>query len=171
LPDPTAAIVRFLTHIGIPVRAAAFAGVETVLPGIRVVDGTLEYDPARLRFPGDLLHEAGHLAIQPSALRASMQGRFEADGGEEMAAIAWSYAAALAAGLDPAVVFHAQGYRGGAAALLENFEAGHYVGVWSLARLGMTHEPRAAAANGQAAYPVMRRWRNDSPDERDARSS
>ena len=36
------------------------------------------------------------------------------DAGEEMGAIAWSYAAALHIGLDPRVVFHEDGYKGAA---------------------------------------------------------
>ena len=46
-----------------------------------------------------------------------------------MMAIAWSYAAAVHLGLDPAVVFHEAGYRGGSGSLIENFAQERYIGV------------------------------------------
>ena len=63
-------------------------------------------DPGRLRFPGNVLHEAGHLAVATPQGRAGMDRDAGKDAAEEMMAIGWSYAAALHLGLDPAVVFH-----------------------------------------------------------------
>ncbi|HLL45330.1 MAG TPA: hypothetical protein VK399_01415 [Longimicrobiaceae bacterium] len=82
------------------------------LPGVRVDRGRLLVDEARLLYPGDLLHEAGHVAIMPAAERGEREGDVGADLDEEIGAIAWSYAAAVHLELDPAVVFHAHGYRG-----------------------------------------------------------
>jgi hypothetical protein len=42
-----------------------------------------------------------------------MAGKLESTPGEEMAAIAWSYAACVHLGLEPTVVFHSDGYKGG----------------------------------------------------------
>jgi hypothetical protein len=67
-----------------------------------------------------------------------------------MAAIAWSYAAARRLGVAPDIVFHPQGYKGGAAALVENFTAGRYIGVPLLQWWGMALEPRLAEAQGVA---------------------
>src|SRR5882672_552004 len=116
-------IVEFLRESGLAVRVAEIEG-PTVLPGIKVVEGGLVVDPARLKYPGDLLHEAGHLAVMPPGRRALANDDTGSDGGEEMAAIAWSYAAAVYIGLDPRVVFHEAGYRGDSRSLLENFGAG-----------------------------------------------
>src|ERR1700722_2635441 len=121
-----AAMVKFLNEIGLKVVVAAISE-RAFLPGIRIERGTMRVDEAKLLYPGDLLHEAGHLAVTPSAERAEMCGNVEegAGGGvEEMAATAWSCAAAVRLGLDPSVVFRAAGYRGGAESLLENFSAG-----------------------------------------------
>jgi hypothetical protein len=74
--------------------------------------GVLVVDEAQLSYPSDLLHEAAHLAVAPAAGRNLLDGDTGDDGGEEMGAVAWSYAAALHLRLDPAVVFHAHGYRG-----------------------------------------------------------
>ena len=105
-------IADFLLSIGLPIRAATLS-VPTFLPGILIDHGALVVDEAQLHYPGDLLHEAGHLAVAAPSRRQLFYNNVGSDGGDEIAAIAWSYAAALAIGLDPAVVFHADGYRGG----------------------------------------------------------
>jgi hypothetical protein len=150
-------IVSFLSTIGLVVR---FAEIHepTVLPGIAIDRGALVVDRTRLLHPGDLLHEAGHLAVLPSAERSQLAGSAGASGGMEMSAIAWSYAAGFHLRLDPAVVFHDDGYRGGAANLIDNFEAGRYIGVPILQWLGLTADPAKAADLGIDHYPHMSRW-------------
>lgn len=145
----TDTIVTFLRDIGLEVRIAPLPP-PTFLPGVTLDRGAIVYDPEHLAYPGDLLHEAGHLAFIPAATRAVVSDGWPFDAGEEMAAIAWSYAAALNLGLDPSVVFHPHGYRGGSGAILTNFEAGRYVGVPLLQWADMTER-----------YPVMTRWLRD----------
>ncbi len=144
-------------------RAGALS-IPTFLPGILIDHGGLVVDEAQLQYPGDLLHEAGHLAVAAPTRRQSFYNNVGDDAGEEIAAIAWSYAAALAIGLDPAVVFHADGYRGGGAALLENFSQGYYIGVPLLQWIGLAAEPRQAAALDVPPYPYMRKWVRDVED-------
>jgi len=156
--DPVAVrIEAFLREVGIAVREAPLDG-PTFLPGVTIDCGGLVVDHARLLYPGDLLHEAGHLAVLPPKVRGTAGGDEVGDGGMEMGAIAWSYAAALHIGLDPAVVFHPQGYRGGSESLLENFGAGRYIGVPILEWTRMTATPREAEALGVRPYPFMLRW-------------
>ena len=150
-------IVRFLSEIGLHVETGELRGA-TVLPGIRVVSGGLRIDPAQLAYPGDLLHEAGHLAVIPPNRRAAADGDTGDDGGEELAAIAWSYAAALHLDLPPSVVFHEHGYRGGSLSLIENFTSGHFVGLPMLQWLGMAYEERRARELGVQPYPHMVHW-------------
>ena|SRR5215469_13278743 len=64
-------IAAFLNEIGLAVRSGAFPE-PTFLPNIHVEHGVLLVDDGRLFYPGDLLHEAGHLAVTPSALRGSL---------------------------------------------------------------------------------------------------
>ena len=154
--DALAAIAAFLRRIGIPLRAEALDG-EPFLPGIAIRRGGLVYDPARLLYPGDLLHEAGHIAVTDPALRSAMSAPSD-DPGEEMAAIAWSWAAAAEIGLAPEILFHEGGYRGGAKALIENFSNGRDVGVPWLAAWDMTTEIHRARKHGGAPYPHMQRW-------------
>jgi hypothetical protein len=80
------------------------------------------------------------------------------DPAEEMSAMGWSYAAALAIGIDPAVVFHEFGYRGASASLLENFAEGRYLAVPMLQWYGMTYEKKVAAGLGEDPYPHMQSW-------------
>ena len=140
-----------------PIEALAI-DVPTFLPGITINAGKLIFDETKLLYPGDLLHEAGHLAVLTPEERAGVNGRLPVDGGGEMAAIAWSYAGVLSAGLAPEVLFHEHGYRDGADALLENFAAGRYIGVPLLQWMGLTIEPSKAALVGHSPYPHMIRW-------------
>ncbi|THD37248.1 MAG: hypothetical protein E7773_04220 [Sphingomonas sp.] len=155
--DIATAIVAFLRGIGIAVEASPLAE-DGQLAAMAVREGALHYDPARLTHPGDLLHEAGHLAVTHPAIRASASdtsfGAVETAAADEMAAIAWSYAAATAIGIDPALVFHDDGYgKGGGGYLAENFAAGCYVGVPMLEYYGL------AAREGEGErYPAMQRW-------------
>jgi hypothetical protein len=153
----TEEILKFLVGIGLPVRMAELPG-PTFLPGIHVESGVLVVDRERLLYPGDLLHEAGHLALKDPVSRAAANGDTGDDGGEELAAIAWSYAAALHIGIDPAVVFHPDGYRRGSMAILENFAAGRFVGVPFLQWMGLTCEEKRAKELGVAPFPHMVRW-------------
>jgi hypothetical protein len=58
----TARIVDFLTSIGLDVRTETIQD-RTFVPGIVIHHGVLVIDPPQLTYPGDLLHEAGHLAF------------------------------------------------------------------------------------------------------------
>jgi hypothetical protein len=141
-------ITWFLESVGLSVRCEEIAE-PTFLPGIAVRHGVLTFDPERLLYPGDLLHEAGHLAVLSPSERAIAHGLVGDNGALEMSAIAWSWAAALEIGLEPSVVFHPDGYKGGSDSIMENFRAGQYFGVPMLEFFGLT---------GRGEYPAMRRW-------------
>ena len=139
-------IAAFLTGVGIRVRAGSLDG-PTQLPGIAIEAGELVIDESRLLYPGDLLHEAGHLAVVPEPERSQLGGDVGQDGGSEMAAVAWSYAACVHLGLEPSVVFHPDGYKGGSDELIEAFTERGGIGVPLLVWWGMT-----------TAYPQMVKW-------------
>lgn len=157
LNDPvTTRIVTFLEQIGIPVETDSVPD-ESLLPAMTIRDGTLVFDPARLEWPGDLLHEAGHIAVTDPALRPTLSD-VSSSGAEEMAAICWSYAAAVEIGLDPAIVFHEHGYKGGGPWLVETFASGRYIGLPMLHYLGMVADPNRVEDRGVPLYPQMKRW-------------
>lgn len=154
--DPlTRRLTDFVIGLGIDVRAGELPG-DTFLPGVDIRFGGLVIDEKRLAHPGDILHEAGHIAVtEPNARKAE---RLEPTDGEEMATLAWSWAALTHLGLEPAVVFHPEGYKGEAEWLVETFTAGGAIGVPLLQFYGLTLEPRQAAERGVAPFPNMLRW-------------
>src|ERR1043166_6539391 len=91
-PNPfTARRAGFLASIGLETAPAVLAEAG-FLDGLMISHGVLLIDEARLAYPGDLLHEAGHLAVITGEKRKLLYGSAGNDPGEEMAAIAWSYA-------------------------------------------------------------------------------
>ena len=61
--DPlTAKLAAFVRGVGIDVHATELAE-PTFLPGLDIRCGAVLVDAARLRYPGDILHEAGHIAV------------------------------------------------------------------------------------------------------------
>ena len=151
----TERLAAFVRGIGIDVRAATLPD-KTFLPGLAIEHGAILVDEGRLVHPGDILHEAGHLAVADPAERNAPT--LSPTPGDELTTIAWSYAALRHLELEPAIVFHPDGYKGGSASIVENFTQGRYFGVPLLQLYGMTVEPRFAAERGVEPYPHMLRW-------------
>lgn len=159
--DPATTIVEFLCSIGLDVRAAAVAD-DAFLPGLRIAAGSLLVDRARLRWPGDLLHEAGHIATTPAAARAHLDDALAsapaiAHAGEAEAT-AWAWAALQHLGLAPDLLFHAGGYHGRSAGLATTYGLGVCPGAHGLAQAGMTLLGDQARKAGLPPYPHMLRW-------------
>jgi len=150
----TERLATFVRNIGIEVHAATLAA-PTFLPGIDIRHGALLVDEPRLTYPGDILHEAGHIAVADPAERHAPKPSPSV--GDELTTIAWSYAALRYLDIDPAVVFHAA-FKGGGASIIENFSAGHYFGVPLLHAYGMSCEPHRSAEKGLPPFPHMLRW-------------
>lgn len=159
LPSPKAApaadvdlLLAFVREIGLEVREAALPQ-PTFLPGLLLERGGLVVDRQRLLYPGDILHEAGHLAVSTAAERPTVGGNVTDHNpekeGEEMAVHAWCYAACVALHLSPAVVFHDQGYKGSSSWFINTFQQGTYIGLHLLVWMGLTTNE---------AYPRMERW-------------
>lgn len=159
--DPLDLITGFLDGIGIRNRRGEVSA-DTFLPGVCVAQGELVVDAQRLRWPGDLLHEAGHIAVTPAALRAGLGGALNgceaAPHGGEVEAIAWSWAAVVHLGLPPELLFHPEGYKGQSAGLLMSYKLGVYPGAFGLAQAGMTLVGEMATASGRRPYPQMLHW-------------
>jgi|ERR1700722_3929578 len=161
--DPTATLILdWLRQIGLTVRLAPLAA-DTFLPGVTLEPGGLVIDPERLLYPGDLLHEAGHLATMLPARRAFTGSNAGSDMGEEIAAQTWSYAAAVHLGLPPEVVFHPTGYKGAAESLIQIYRDGN-AGVPLLQWMGLTLDRTQAAAVSIVSYPHMIRWLRTQPE-------
>ncbi len=138
---------------------------ETFLPGIFVENGKLLVDEMKLTFPGDLLHEAGHLAVAPAALRGQLSDEVILPDVNldvlETQAIVWSYAACIYLEIDPRIVFHEGGYKGKSESLLFNFSLGIYLGLNGLEESGMAYSENKAKEIGVLSYPKMQKWLRD----------
>ncbi|MBX7183601.1 MAG: hypothetical protein K1Y01_00505 [Vicinamibacteria bacterium] len=168
MPSPTAdwssnleRISSFLKSIGVEVTEGPVAP-SALLPGVDIVNGGIVYDPDRLTWPGDLLHEAGHIAVVPAVLRRDLGGKLGEDvmaaHAGEAEATAWAWAAVVAIGLDPAVLFHEGGYQGRSQGLAFSYSIGSYPGAGGLIANGMALSASDAAKQGLAPYPHLVRW-------------
>ena len=161
----TKKIVDFLNSIGINVSEGNVNDDE-ILPGISIKGGALLYDKEKLTYPGDLLHEAGHLAVAPPETREKLSNDPESDAAQEMMTLAWAWAALVHLQLDPKVLFHDGGYHGDSDHIIMNFQGGHYVGLPMLQWLGMCADTEHAPQLGVKPFPHMIKWlRPDQPDE------
>lgn len=149
-------ILGFLSEIGISVHEKTLPA-DTFLPGLDLGPGCLYVDFNQLKYPGDLLHEAGHLAVTTPEQRAligtdAIEQPWPTDG-EEIVAVLWSFAAAKHIDLPLEVLFHPNGYKGQSDWLIESFESGTYVGLPLLEWMGLTG-PQGTTD----AFPKMKRW-------------
>ena len=60
--------IEFLNRIGISIRQVKLQ-TDSFLPGLSIEQGCILIDREALTFPGDILHEAGHIAVVPAAER------------------------------------------------------------------------------------------------------
>lgn len=163
-PEALQPIVAFLRDIGVGVEFGPGAQ-NGFLPGVNIHAGIIHVDPDTLVGPGDLLHEAGHMAVLPRRFRSGlgsdldvdMHRLIEAEAGSgspddpilavpkqqgEFMAQAWSYAAALHIGVPPACIFFPGSYKHhdyeGQHPMERWIENGTHYGPMALARVGMT---------------------------------
>ncbi|MBL7976399.1 MAG: hypothetical protein JNJ85_15885 [Candidatus Kapabacteria bacterium] len=154
-------ICNFLNDIGIHVVFGPI-NYETVLPGIDLFNGGLLIDTNKLLYPGDILHEAGHLAVMPPNMRTTANGaidpKIDLEMAGELMAIPWSYAAALYIGISPGIVFHDNGYQGGGSNIVDNFKEGRFIGVPMLQWIGLCFDEIRAKENHTLPFPAMIKW-------------
>jgi hypothetical protein len=148
-------LAHFVRSVGINVEPAQITW-KTQFPGLDIRAGVILVDESHLIHPGNILHEAGHIAVHDPEKRKNT--KFQPGRGEELSALAGSYAATVHLKLDLELVFYPESYHGWSNALVENFRAGRYVGVSLLQRFGMSYEPRLALVHGVPPYPHMVRW-------------
>lgn len=155
-------ILRFLDEINLPYQLQPING-KMFLPGIMIRKGTIIIDKEKLKFPGDILHEAGHIAVAPADVRSKLTSPVNAQldfdaATHEMMTLAWSYAAALESGTPLDVLFHAEGYKGQGDNISYGFQSGQYIGLPMLQYLGMACDANHAAKNNTQPFPAMIHW-------------
>ena len=152
--------ITFLNSIGIKTvfRRIDF---DSFLPGFLIENGTIVIDNDRLQYPGDILHEAGHIAVVSFADRSRLSEKSiikrKDREAEEVMAIAWSYAACIHLKIDPSFVFHDDGYRGGSSSIIESCSKNEYIGMFMLQGVGMTKDGNQTVFKTMP-FPHMTNW-------------
>lgn len=156
--------VRFLEEIGLSVIEKNL-DENTFLPGLALGPGIVYVDYEKLKYPGDMLHEAGHLAVTTSAERnqagTDQMAQDWPTQGEEIAAMLWSFAAAKHLELPIEFVFHPDGYKNNSDWLISNFNSENYIGLPLLEWAGLAFGKERALKEEKEAFPVMVKWLRD----------
>lgn len=146
-------ILQFLDRINLNYKECTLAE-ESFLDGVLIKNGVVCFDSKQLLSPGDILHEAGHLALLPPDKRAIANGniaeQFPEEEGSEMAVILWTWLAAQQLEIAPELIFHPEGYKGDSEWLIAHLNAGNYLGSPLLQWMGVI------SMNGGA--PKVERW-------------
>ncbi|GAB4045582.1 hypothetical protein [Spirosoma litoris] len=148
----------FVTQIGIENRDATLPD-DTFLPGLLIDQGKLFIDSEKLLYPGDILHEAGHIAVTLPDQRPFLSGNIIDNSpekmGDEIAVLLWTYAACLHIGIAPEVVFHPAGYKGDSEWLIDQFTSRNYMGLPLLVWMGLADD---VSINSPNSFPTMKMW-------------
>jgi len=152
LDKTTATIIQFLHSININVLEKELPK-DCFLPGLSILGNTVLIDPKQLKYPGDILHEAGHIAVTENKKRdligtPEMEASWPTDG-EEIAAILWSFSACTHLQLPLEIVFHPEGYKGSSEWLMAQFTNKNYIGLPLLTWMGLCTTE---------AFPCMETW-------------
>ena len=152
-------IFNFLEEIGIEYAFVPLPAT-TFLPGIDIRSGKLEIDPQQLKYPGDILHEAGHIAVTAPENRHLLDGDIGASLGEnaspELGVLPWTYAAACHLGLPLDVIFHDGGYKEGSEHLIDVYTKGATLGQPLLAWMEMCQW--GGMQPDLPKFPAMAKW-------------
>lgn len=177
--------VEFIGSIGLNVCCAEVR--DSHIPFVKISDGGLVVDVKNV-FPGDVLHEAGHLAVIPQPFRDGANDDL-ADVNRHMGrhldifglrgfsshpedplcrallqcgeheAIAWQYAAACAIDLPEEWLFPPDSFGGEGAALAAALKGGWHAGIHGLRAAGWTKlRARDGAPAGAPVYPQLAFW-------------
>ncbi len=119
-------------------------------------------DFEKLLYPGDILHEAGHLAVATASERKladtpEMSPEWPPQS-EEIGAILWSFAAAKHLELPLEFVFHTNGYKNASDWFVSNFSSKNYIGLPFLQWIGLTLGEEKALEEKKEPFPVMQKW-------------
>jgi hypothetical protein len=180
-------ILAFVDGLGLKAEIGAVPA-DAFLGGVRIDAGALVVQPENLLTPGDILHEAGHLAVIPARHRAAVHDDVDAcvagilagcsendlagdpalagltNMGGEWQAIAWSYAACVHLDLPLETVFCPGAYGVGPEqspmAMAQQCAWGFFPGIHRLVQTGMTAHPRGPLhpEAPPGGFPEMRFW-------------
>lgn len=157
-------VLSFLNDIGIAIIEKEL-DETTFLPGLCLGPNCIYVDFGKLLNPGDILHEAGHLAVTTASERelvdTDAMPKDWPTQGDEIGAILWSYAVICHLELPIEFVFHPNGYKNNSDWFISNFSNENYIGLPFLEWLGLTLSKKRAEIDGKASFPIMQKWLRD----------
>jgi hypothetical protein len=157
-------VFLFLNQIGINCIEKDLIDT-TFLPGLQLGPNCIFIDFDQLVYPGDILHEAGHLAVTTATERALIGTAAMAEDwpcqGDEIGAILWSYAAICHLQLPIEFVFHPNGYKNSSDWFITSFTNKNYIGLPYLEWLGLTFSEIRAEIENKKPFPIMQKWLRD----------
>lgn len=176
--------IEFVRSIGLSVTTVDDELSGSFVPGIRVEAGGLLVNLEKV-FPGDVLHETGHLAVMPGQFRPKAKGTLNAvfrDMTDHLEAnpeglgmwpedptcrailqcadpeaTAWQYAAAQHIGLPDEWLFPEGSFEGNSKEILLGLKMSSYMGINGLQAAGWT-KLRALARAPLPVYPKLAFW-------------
>lgn len=153
-------IIYFLDNAGIKITESELND-DCFLPGLYPYGNGILLDKSGLKYPGDLLHEAGHIAVTSEQLRPLIGTKEMPEKwpkhGDELGAILWSYAAVCHLKIPANVVFHPFGYKNDSEWLIEQFESGNYIGLPLLVWMGFCDDLNDNKTDN-TEFPQMKKW-------------
>jgi hypothetical protein len=156
--------IQFLKEIGIEIIEKKLDDT-TFLPGLALGSNCLYIDYEKLKYPGDILHEAGHLAVttplERNQIGTNEMAKDWPTQGEEIAAMLWSFAACNYLEFPLDFVFHAGGYKDSSNWMIDNFSSGNYIGLPFLEWTQMALSTEKAILQNKPAFPKMLKWMRD----------
>jgi len=157
-------ILLFLKDIGINIIEQELPDT-TFLPGLALSNKGICIDFTKLLYPGDILHEAGHLAVTPSTDRkhidTTAMPKDWPTQGDEIGAMLWSYAACKHLSIPIEVVFHPNGYKGNSEWLMNSYKDNTFIGLPYLEWCGLTLSIENAEKQNTKPFPHMIKWIRD----------
>jgi hypothetical protein len=151
-------LITFLDSVGIQARSGS-VDITTPFSGVLIDHGTLVLDEDQLMNVGDALHEAAHIAVAPVSRRPKDFGWISAHNHEELATIAWCWAAVCHLSLPAKHIFASDAFRQAGGITITKLARQHDCpGVVYLAQWGMTIERRRHAVLRGLTFPRMISW-------------
>ncbi|MCW8329690.1 hypothetical protein MD588_12810 [Photobacterium sp. SDRW27] len=153
-------IMSFLNNIGLSIEYTLL-DEKTFCSGISLKEGRLYIDRGKLFSPGELLYQAGKIAVSPSVDRAKLNGHILHEPCDDMMVIAWCWAALKHLNLTSDVIFATSRYGDSSCEIIEKFSTGRSIGVPLLQWAGMTNEPTRNLNDNMVVFPAMIKWLRD----------
>lgn len=157
-------ITSFLKEIGIKTIEKELPD-DTFLPGLAISNEGILIDYKKMMYPGDILHEAGHIAVTSVKERKKIgTEKISKDWptqGDEIGAMLWSFAAAHHLEIPLDIVFHQNGYKGSSDWLIDSYKENNFIGLPLLEWFGLTLSEEKASELNEKPFPNMIKWLRD----------